>query len=133
MRLSLSSFFISQSVFLSFVLLSFRLKNIRCEYLVKRNRYIIAIDPSNISVFSSFCLFIFLSFPIFIFLSFRLFVYLSFCHLRSSFVIGGPIKIINHERPSSMLGMVLRDWIGMGWLSWVVGILIAPMVLMKAN
>ena len=86
----------------------------------------------HFSVFSSFCLFIFLSFRIFIFLSFRLFVYLSICHLRSSQVIGGPIRIINHERPSSMLGVDLMDWIGIGWLSQVVGILRAPMVLMKA-
>ena len=68
MRLSLSSFFISQSVFLSF-----RLKNIWCKYVVKRNWYIIAIES-----FKLFCTF-FLSFHLFVFPSFCLFVFLSSC------------------------------------------------------
>ena len=87
---------------------------------------------SNFSVFSSFCLFIFLSFRIIIFLSFRLSVFLSFFHLSSSQVIGGRLRLVNHERASSTLYVGNGDGIGLGWMEWlseVIGILRAPSVL----
>ena len=71
----------------SFCLLSFCLsywKIYGVSILLREIFISLQLSLSNISVFSSFCLFIFLSFRIFIFLSFRLFVYLSICHIRSS-------------------------------------------------
>ena len=83
-----------------------------------------------LSVFSYFCLFIFLSFHIlvlssfclFIFLSFCLFAFLSFClsailgHLTSSYVIGGRLRLINHERSSSLLNV--DGPMGLGGIGW---------------
>ena len=52
----------------------------------------------NISVFSSFCLFVFLHFCLSVFLSYE--------------VIGGRLRLINHERSSSILHVGL-DGIGL--------------------
>ena len=57
----------------------------------------------RLSVFLSFCHSVFPPFCLSVFLSFCLFVFLSFSHLRSLEVIVGRLRLINHERSSSML------------------------------
>ena len=80
---------------------------------------------SNFSVFSFFCLFVFLSLC--------LFVFLSFCQFRSSGVIWCWLRSICFDDlealwPTDEMGLGL-----MGWLSWVMGLLRAPSVIIKNN
>ena len=74
----------------------------------------------HIFVFSYFSLIKFLSFHILIFLSFRLSVFLSsqviLGPLTSSYVIGGRLRLINHERSSSLLNV--DGPMGLGGIGW---------------